>query len=107
MGCKSKLLASLFEFKDITFCNLATKIHLKIKMKLILRLLLAINSSGLLFGYYIKSTNEQRGDFYIGLSVLMLAFVLLPFFLYTRFKDKKLSQYMFPKEPPKQKESQQ
>lgn len=76
-------------------------------MKLILRLLLAINSFGLLFGYYVKSTNEHRGEFYIGLSVLMLAFVLLPFFLYMRFKDKKLSQFMFPKDPLDQKESQQ
>lgn len=76
-------------------------------MKILLRLLLAVNSAGLLFGFYTKSTNEQRGDFYIGLSVLMLAFVLLPFFLYTRFKDKKLSQYMFPKEPPKKENPQQ
>ncbi len=87
--------------KGITFCNLASVKSAKKIMKIILKLLLAINGAGLLFGYYIKSSNPLRGDFYIGLSVLMLAFILLPFFLYTRFKDKKLSQYKFPKDLPK------
>ena len=64
--------------KGITFCNLASVKSAKKIMKIILKLLLAINGAGLLFGYYIKSSNPLRGDFYIGLSVLMLAFILLP-----------------------------
>ncbi|MCF6213406.1 MAG: hypothetical protein L3J45_05205 [Flavobacteriaceae bacterium] len=70
-------------------------------MKTLLKFLVVAEIGLLILGFYIKETNVQKGDFIIGIGVLILAFVILPFFLYTRYKDKKLSEYMFPKDKPK------
>ncbi len=70
-------------------------------MKTLLKLLLLAEMALLIWGFYTKQTDIQKGDVIIGSAVVMLAFVLMPFFLYTRYKDKKLSEYMFPKEGPK------
>ena len=72
-------------------------------MKTLLKLLLLAEMALLIWGFYTKQTDIQKGDVIIGSAVLILAFVLMPFFLYTRYKDKKLSEYMFPKEGPKKK----
>jgi len=69
-------------------------------LKIILRLLLFIELILFSIGYFLKNSNSKQGDFIVGIAVLGMAFVLLPLFLYTRYKDKKLSQYMFPKDPP-------
>jgi len=68
-------------------------------LKFILRLLLLIEVVLFLVGYFIKSTNPTKGNFIVGIAVLGMAFILLPFFLFIRYKNKKLSQYMFPKDP--------
>jgi len=71
-------------------------------LKVVLRILVAIEIILFSIGFYLKNTNPQKGNFIVGLAVLGMAFILLPFFLYTRYKNKKLSQYMFPKAPVKQ-----
>jgi len=70
-------------------------------LKIILRFLLLIEVMLFFIGYYIKSSNPKQGNFIVGIAVLGMAFVLLPFFLYMRYKKKKLSEYMFPKDLPK------
>lgn len=37
--------------------------------------------------------NPGRGDKFIGIGVLILAFALMPLFLYHRYKGKDLSKY--------------
>lgn len=70
-------------------------------MKLLFKLILVLEISAFAWGFYTKQTDIQKGDYIIGMAVLALAFIILPFFLYTRYKDKKLSQYLFPKDDPK------
>ncbi len=45
------------------------------------------------FGYYEKS-NQMNGDKWIGVGVLILTFIVLPLFLYTRFKNKEIRNRM-------------
>jgi len=73
-------------------------------MKIVLRILLVIEAGLFVWGFYLKSSNPTKGNFILGVAVLIMAFILLPFFLYTRYKDKKLSQYIFPKDPIKRDE---
>lgn len=44
-------------------------------------------------GYYINTTTPQEGEKIIGIGVLMLAFILMPLFIYWRYKDKDLSKF--------------
>jgi len=70
-------------------------------MKKVLKIVLTIDLLLFFWGSYSQSTFPKRGALIVGIAVTIMAFVILPLFLYTRYKDKKLSQYLFPKEPPK------
>lgn len=46
-------------------------------------------------GFYIRQTGAvATGDKIVGLSILASAFVLMPMFLYHRWKDRKVKDYM-------------
>ncbi len=45
------------------------------------------------FGYFQKN-NGLNGDKWIGIGVLLAAFVLMPLFLYSRFKNKETRDRM-------------
>ena len=45
------------------------------------------------FGYFQKN-NGLNGDKWIGIGVLLAAFVLMPLFLYSRFKNKETRERM-------------
>ena len=64
-------------------------------MKLLLKILLIIDLSILSTGIYLKSTQAPKGDFIMGIGVLVLAFVLMPLFVYHRYKGKDLAKYSF------------
>lgn len=64
-------------------------------MKLLLKILLIVNISILAAGIYLKSTKAHQGDFTIGIGVLILSFVLMPLFVYHRYKGKDLTKYSF------------
>ena len=50
----------------------------------------------LIRGYYVKELiNYKEGEKIIGLGVLFGAFIYLPIFLYHRWKNKNISDYMF------------
>lgn len=44
-------------------------------------------------GYYIKSDSVAEGEKIIGIGVLLFAFLLMPLFIYLRYKDKDLSKF--------------
>ncbi len=67
-------------------------------MKYFLQLLLLIIIAGFVYGFYIKSENPESGHFFIGLSVAVLFFVLMPLFIYHRWKNKDVKNYMLTKE---------
>lgn len=49
-------------------------------------------------GFYIKPTDEETGNLIIGLALSALIFILMPVFIYHRWKDKNVKDYMLSKE---------
>ncbi len=50
-------------------------------------------------GFYFRLTgNEPTGDRIIGISVLTSSFILMPIFLYVRWKGKRLKDYTLSQE---------
>ncbi len=49
-------------------------------------------------GFYIKPEDEATGKLIIGLSLMAGFFVLMPVFIYHRWKDKNVKDYMLSKE---------
>ena len=67
-------------------------------MKVILSILLVIISLGVLIGFYVKSSDQTTGDIIIGLSIMAGAFILMPLFIYHRWKKRNVKDYMLTKE---------
>ncbi|MEN8124260.1 MAG: hypothetical protein ABFR32_03950 [Bacteroidota bacterium] len=64
-------------------------------MKLVLKIVFVIVAGLIIYGFYINSANEGQGEKFIGFGVLVFAFILMPLFIYHRYKDKDLSKYRF------------
>ena len=67
-------------------------------MKRILQLLFIIDLIGLSYGVFIKTDTEAKGNLFIGLSLVLLFFVIMPLFIYHRWKGKDVKDYMLSKE---------
>lgn len=66
--------------------------------KIILILFIAILTA-IVYGFYVKHTGAtQQGDRIIGLGILATSFVLMPLFIYHRWKGKDIRNYMLTKE---------
>jgi hypothetical protein len=66
-------------------------------MKYVIIFVLVITLGMLVTGFYQKNAGDANGDIVIGLGVLMVAFVLMPLFIYHRYKNKNLSDFTFDK----------
>ena len=64
-------------------------------MKYVIRILFFIVLAFIGYGFYIKNTIGDVGDKWVGIGVLISALVLMPIFLWHRYKNKKLEDYMF------------
>ena len=62
-------------------------------MKYVISTVLIVVLGMLGYGFYVKSTGDANGEIIIGLGVLMIAFVLMPLFIYHRYKNKDLSSF--------------
>ena len=62
-------------------------------MKFLINAILILVVSLITYGFYIKSNGDTNGEIIIGISVLIVAFVLMPLFIYHRYKDKDLSSF--------------
>ena len=49
-------------------------------------------------GFYLKTDDQATGDLLIGLSLMAGFFVLMPSFIYHRWKDRSVKDYMLNKE---------
>jgi predicted Na+-dependent transporter len=67
-------------------------------MKQIIIILFFLIIIGMGYGFYIQSSDSETGDVIIGLSILAGAFILMPLFIYHRWKNKKVKDYMLTKE---------
>ena len=91
--------------KDKTFCNLAA--NLFASMKTGLRLILLLVLGLIVYGYYLNSSATGTGEKFIGIGVMVFAFILMPLFIYSRYKNKDLRNYSlkdFANPPEKEKE---
>ena len=64
-------------------------------MNIFLKILVAIIIGFVAFGYYTNYSNDGEGEKFIGIGVLIFAFILMPLFVYHRYKNKDLSRYTF------------
>jgi uncharacterized membrane protein (DUF485 family) len=48
-------------------------------------------------GYYLKNSGDANGDIVIGIGVLIVAFILMPLFIYHRYKNKNIRDFTFDK----------
>jgi hypothetical protein len=64
-------------------------------IKLILKILFFAVLSGIIYGLYLIQAQDVLGEKIVGVSVLVLCFVLMPLFIYHRYKGKDLSRYQF------------
>ncbi len=71
-------------------------------MKIVLRIVLLIVVVLIGFGAYTNKLAESEGEIFIGIGVIILAFILMPLFIYHRYNGRDLSRYsirnMFEKE---------
>ena len=64
-------------------------------MKYIIRILLFLFIGFVCFGYYLKNSGNPEGDKWVGIGILIMALVLMPLFVYHRYKGKDLNKYRF------------
>ncbi|MCH9660940.1 MAG: hypothetical protein K0U54_08505 [Bacteroidetes bacterium] len=50
------------------------------------------------YGLYINPIDNQKGEFCIGISVAGLFFLWMPLFIYHRWRNKDIKDYMLTKE---------
>ncbi len=67
-------------------------------MRLFLILLFIAIAATLGYGYYIKPEDFKTGEFCIGISMVGLFFVWMPVFIYHRWKNKSVKDYMLTQE---------
>ena len=53
---------------------------------------------GMGVGFYVRTSEQATGDIVIGLSILTGTFILMPLFIYHRWKNRKVKDYMLTKE---------
>ncbi len=62
-------------------------------MKNLLRIILFVVVSLIVGGTVGNLIESGKGEVYIGIGVLIFAFILMPVFIYYRYKGKDLSKY--------------
>lgn len=67
-------------------------------MKYFLIILFFLVASAMAIGFYVKVEDESAGKLMIGLSLMVGFFILMPLFIYHRWKNKDVKDYMLNKE---------
>lgn len=62
-------------------------------MKFVLTTLLILVLAGMTYGYYLKESGDFNGEILIGIGVLVIAFIIMPLFIFHRYKNKDLSSF--------------
>ena len=66
-------------------------------MKIVLITILILVLGTISYGFYLKNTGDVNGEITIGIGVLAIAFVLMPLFIYHRYKNKNIKDFTFDK----------
>ena len=67
-------------------------------MKYLIKFLLLISFIGLCLDFMLSSENTVSGDYLIGVSLMLLMFIIMPLFIYNRWKNKDIKDYMLTEE---------
>ena len=68
-------------------------------MKYVIRILFLAIIILVSYGYYLKNSGDHpTGDKWVGIGILGASFVLMPIFIYHRWKNKKVKDYMLTEE---------
>lgn len=67
-------------------------------MKYIISILFISVLFALGIGFYIKPNDEATGNLIIGLSLMVGFFLLMPLFIYHRWRNRNVKDYMLTKE---------
>ncbi len=68
-------------------------------MKKLIFIIFMLILGGIAYGFYTKNyTDQAQGERIIGLSILATSFILMPLFIYHRWKGKDIRNYMLTKE---------
>jgi len=67
-------------------------------MKRLIQILFLGFIIGLSYGFYIKNDVPAKGNLFIGSSLVVLFFVIMPLFLYHRWNGRDVKDYMLSKE---------
>lgn len=67
-------------------------------MKYILFILFLTSCICISYGFYIKPSDIKLGDLLIGLSIAIGFLITMPLFIFHRWKNKKVNDYMLTKE---------
>jgi len=68
-------------------------------MKYVIRFLFIIIVLSIGIGYYFKNTGDHvTGDKFVGVAILGASFILMPLFIYHRWKNKNVKDYMLTEE---------
>lgn len=63
-------------------------------MKILIKIFLVIVVFLISYGYYLKNSAVLKGDAFIGIGIITLAFIVMPLFIYSRYRDKKLKSFI-------------
>lgn len=63
-------------------------------MKLALKILFIIFIVWMITGAYLINTEHEKAEVVMGLGVLYLSFIVMPLFIYYRYKDGKYKKYI-------------
>jgi len=67
-------------------------------MKVFLIVLFLALAVTLIFGFYVRFTDPKTGEFCIGISIAVLFLIWMPLFIYHRWKNKDVKDYLLTKE---------
>lgn len=67
-------------------------------MKYIYTLLLLGAVAGVSYGFYVRPEDPKLGEFLIGISISVTFFLTMPLFIYKRWKNRDVKDYMLTKE---------
>ncbi|MEZ4853247.1 hypothetical protein [Flavobacterium sp.] len=63
-------------------------------MKYVLQILLVVFFGLLGYGFYLNHEIPKSGDKWIGFGVLLVAFIIMPLFIASRYKKSKMSEFL-------------
>ncbi len=63
-------------------------------MKLLLKILFIVFLIWMIIGAYLLNTEHSKAQIVMGLGVMYMSFILMPLFIYYRYRDGKYKKYI-------------